>query len=156
MIQYLSTNLWLFWAVVAVICLILELVSGGFFIICFAIGGLASAISALLGANIYWQIFVFALISLLTIFGVRPFALKYLHRNDGSSRVSNADAVIGRIGFVSETIQEGGFGRVAIDGDDWKAVSADGNAIDKGAKVEVVGRESIIITVRPVSGNVNP
>lgn len=57
-------------------CLILELISGGFFIICFAIGGVASAISALLGANVYWQIFIFALFSLLSIFGVRPFALE--------------------------------------------------------------------------------
>lgn len=150
MIHYLSTNLWIFWGVVSVACLILELISGGFFIICFAIGGIASAISALLGANVYWQIFVFALFSLLSIFGVRPFALKYLHRNDSSSRVSNADAIMGRTGFVSETIEEGAFGRVAIDGDDWKAVSENGLSIPKGSKVEVVGRESIIITVRQV------
>lgn len=153
MIQYLSANLWIFWAVVAVVCLILELVSGGFFIICFAIGGIASTISALLGATVYWQIFVFALCSLLSIFGVRPFALKYLHRNDGSGRVSNADAIIGRTGFVSEEIKEGGFGRVAIDGDDWKAVSADGKSIAKGLKVVVISRDSIIISVRLCSEN---
>ena len=76
-------------------------------------------------------------------------ALRYLHRND-PDRVSNADALIGREGRVSETIPEGGSGRVAIDGDDWKAVSADGMAIEKGEKVKVVGRESIIITVERV------
>lgn|SRR5574344_174233 len=150
MTQYLSENLWILWAIVAVACLILELVSGGFFIICFAIGGTATVIAALLGASIYWQLFVFALVSLLTIFGVRPFALKYLHRGKSSSRLSNADAIIGRIGFVSQDIESGGFGRVAIDGDDWKAVSIDGQPAEKGAKVKVTGRESIIITVSRV------
>jgi membrane protein implicated in regulation of membrane protease activity len=150
MIHYLTANLWIFWGIVAVACLILELISGGFFIICFAIGGVASAISALLGANVYWQIFIFALFSLLSIFGVRPFVLKYMHRNDSESRRSNADAIIGRIGFVSETIEDGAFGRVAIDGDDWKATSENGRSIPKGSKVEVLDRESIIITVRQV------
>ena len=54
---------------------------------------------------------------------------------------------MGRIGRVSQTIVEGGHGRVAIDGDDWKAVSADGTAIGQDEKVRVVGRESIILTV---------
>ena len=47
-----------------------------------------------------------------------------------------------------ETIETGGFGRVAIDGDVWKAVSEDGTAIEKGQKVTVVSRDSIIITVK--------
>jgi membrane protein implicated in regulation of membrane protease activity len=155
MMQYLSENLWILWLIVAVACLILELISGGFFIICFAIGGTATAIAALLGANVYWQLFIFAVVSLLTIFGVRPFALKYLHRNDDSSRPSNADAIIGRLGFVSQNIEAGGFGRVAIDGDDWKAVSDNGQTIEKGEKVEVIGRDSIIITVKRMSSTFN-
>lgn len=36
---------------------------------------------------------------------------------------------------------------MAIDGDDWKAESADGQAIAAGERVKVVGRESIIIKV---------
>ena len=48
---------------------------------------------------------------------------------------------------MTETIQEKGFGRVAIDGDDWKAVSADETEIPIGTRVKVVNRESIIISV---------
>ena len=36
MIEYLAQHLWQMWAVVAVICLILELTAGDFFIICFS------------------------------------------------------------------------------------------------------------------------
>ena len=51
---------------------------------------------------------------------------------------------------MSEAIEQGGYGRVAIDGDDWKAVSADGQYVPMGQNVRVVGRESIIITVEKV------
>ena len=64
--------------------------------------------------------------------------------------MSDADAIIGRIGRVSEDIEENGFGRVALDGDDWKAATSDGRALPAGTRVKIVDRESIIITVEPV------
>ena len=36
MLDYFSANLWQLWAILAVVCLIVELMTGGFFIICFA------------------------------------------------------------------------------------------------------------------------
>jgi len=58
--------------------------------------------------------------------------------------------MLGQEGRVSEDIVAGGYGRVAIDGDDWKARSADGSAIAQGCRVRVVGMDSIIVTVEPV------
>ena len=131
----------------ALLCLILELTNGDFFVMCFAIGAALTALSAAIGMGFYAQLTVFAVCSVLCLFFVRPVALKYLHRNDGG-RVSNADALIGREARVSQAIEAGGYGRVAIDGDDWKAVSVDGQAIDEGQKVVVVSRDSIILTVK--------
>ena len=150
MIDYFSQNLWQVWAIIAVVCLILELFSGDFFILCFAIGAAISLLFALCGASLTWQIILFAAASVLSVMFVRPVALKYFHRND-PDRASNADALMGREGRVSETIVAGGHGRVAIDGDDWKAISADGSTIEKGTAVRVIGRESIIITVEPLT-----
>ena len=141
--------MWQMWVIIAVICLILELMNGDFFIMCFAIGGVCSSIAAAVGGNIYVQLAVFAITSVLSLFFVRPAALRYLHKNE-DSRVSNADALIGQTGRVSEPIVADGFGRVAIDGDDWKALSVDGQPIEKDARVRVVSRESIIITVERV------
>ena len=146
MIEYFAANMWQLWAAIAVICLILELSSGDFFIICFSIGAVFGLLSALLGLNIYGQILLFALFSLLSIFLVRPVALRYLHRNE-SNRVSNADALMGRMGRVVETVKADGFGRVQIDGDIWKAVTNEPTDIATGTNVRVVGRESTIITV---------
>lgn len=149
MIEFFTQHVWLIWILISVLGLIIELGSGDLFILCFSIGALAASLTAALGLGIVPQLIAMALCALLSIYFIRPMALRYLHRND-PDRVSNADALIGREGRVSEAIAEGGTGRVAIDGDDWKAVSADGMAIKKGEKVKVVGRESIIITVERV------
>ena len=125
-------------------CLILELSSGDFFIICFSIGAVFAIIAAVLGLNVYWQLFIFAIFSLLSIFFVRPVALRWLHKNE-PNRVSNADALIGRTGKVTEAIHVNEPGYVQIDGDLWKAVSDD--TIEEGATVRVINRESTIVTV---------
>ena len=146
MIDYLAQHLWQMWAVLAVICLILELTAGDFFIICFSIGAVFAALSAMIGGGIYVQLAVFALFTLISLFWVRPFAQRYLHRGE-DNRVSNADALLGRQGRVVETVKANGYGRVQIDGDVWKAVTNEDADIPEGANVTVVGRESTIITV---------
>ena len=144
MIEYFLANMWQIWAVVAVVCLILELSSGDFFIICFSIGAVFAIISAVVGLNVYWQIFIFAIFSLLSVLFVRPVALRWLHKNE-PNRASNADALIGRTGKVTEAIHVNDPGYVQIDGDLWKAVSDD--TIEEGATVRVIDRESTIVTV---------
>ena len=144
MIEYFLANMWQVWAVIAIACLILELSSGDFFIICFSIGAVFAIISAVAGLSVYWQIFIFAIFSLLSIFFIRPVALRWLHKNE-PNKPSNADALIGRTGRVTEPISASNSGYVQIDGDLWKAVST--TDIPVGTSVRVIGRESTIITV---------
>ena len=146
MIEYLLANMWQIWAIVAIVCLILELASGDFFIICFSIGAVFAVIAAAVGLDAYWQIAIFALFSLIAIFTVRPVALRYLHKNE-PNKPSNADALLGRTGRVTEEIPAEGTGYVQIDGDQWRAVSSTKTAIATGTTVRVVNRESTIITV---------
>jgi membrane protein implicated in regulation of membrane protease activity len=152
MIEYLAQHLWQMWAVVAVICLILELTAGDFFIICFSIGAFFGAVVAALGGSFYLQLVTFAVFTLISLFWVRPFAQRYLHKGE-DNRVSNADALMGRHGRVVETIKADGFGRVQIDGDIWKAVTNESADISEGTNVRVVGRESTIITVESLNIN---
>ena len=146
MIEYLLANMWQIWAIVAIVCLILELSSGDFFIICFSIGAVFAVIAAAVGLDAYWQIALFALFSLIAIFTVRPVALRYLHKNE-PNKPSNADALLGRTGRVTEEIPAEGTGYVQMDGDQWRAVSSTKTAIATGTTVRVVNRESTIITV---------
>ena len=144
MIEYLLANMWQLWAVVSIICLILELSSGDFFIICFSIGAVFAIIAAALGVGIYWQLFIFAVFSLLSVLFVRPLALRYLHKNE-PNKPSNADALLGRTGKVTEAIAIGGNGYVQIDGDLWRAVSNTDIAV--GETVRVVDRQSTVVSV---------
>ena len=145
-LDYFIQNMWQVWIIVAVLCLILELSSGDFFIVCFSIGAVFAIIGAIAGLSIYWQIFLFAVFSLLSVLFVRPVALRWLHKND-PNKTSNADALIGRTGKVTEAIPVGGNGYVQIDGDQWRAVSPADALIPVGTTVRVVSRQSTIVTV---------
>ena len=146
MIDYFVQHLWQVWAVVAVLCLIMELMAGDFFIICFSFGAIAAAVVAALGLNGYLQLLAFAVFTLVFLFWFRPLARRYLHKGE-DPRVSNADALIGRQGRVVETVKAGGYGRVQIDGDILKAVTLGENDIPEGRTVTVTDRASTIITV---------
>ena len=136
------------WLIVAIVLVILEIMTAGFGVICFAIGAVFSALIAGLGGNITWQIVVFAVVSLLTFVFLRPVVIRFLDKKSKDVK-TNADAVVGRKGVVSERIDaEQHTGRVAVDGDDWKAVSEDGSVIEKGVTVEIVKLDSIILTVK--------
>jgi len=130
--------------------LVMELFSGGFFIVCFSLGALVSMIAVLFGISFYGQLAIFAVFSVLSLLVIRPVAVKYFYRKS-EQKVSNADAIIGRVGEVSETIELNGFGRVKLDGDDWKAQSQDAMRIEKGTRVRILSRDSIIVTVEKVA-----
>lgn len=147
MIDYISQNLWLFWTVITFVCLILELSSGDFYVTCFAIGAIVSILAALAGLPFWVQVLAWAVCSVLSIWLIRPHLVKAI-RKGADERKSNADALIGQVGEVSETIVAGDYGRVKLDGDDWKARSTSSTQdIPQGTKVRVVGRASIILDV---------
>jgi membrane protein implicated in regulation of membrane protease activity len=152
MVEYLALHMWQMWAVVAVVCLILELTSGDFFIICFSVGALFAAIAAAFSGGIYVQLAVFAVFTLACLFWVRPVAQRWLHKGE-DKRLSNADALLGRQGRVVETVKAGGYGRVQIDGDVWRAVTKAPCDIPEGTLVSVVDMQSTVITVETVSAN---
>ena len=137
MIEFIALHLWQMWAILAVVCLILELSSGDFFIICFSIGAVFACITDALGGGFILQLVVFAVFTLASLFFVRPFACRFLHKGE-SNRASNADALLGRKGRVVETIKADSYGRVQIDGDIWKAVTNETNDITVVYKSTVI------------------
>lgn len=142
-------EMYLYWLIAAIVLVIVEICTVAFGSICFAIGAGFSALAAGLGANFTWQIVIFAVVSILTFIFLRPVFLRFLDKKSKDVK-TNAEALVGRKGIVSERIDhEKHTGRVAIDGDDWKAVSENGEIIEKGTEVEIVKLDSIIVTVRP-------
>lgn len=148
MVDYISQNLWLLWLVIALLCLIIELGSGDFFVTCFAIGALCAMVVSMICVPIWLQIVIFALCAILSIFFIRPLLLRALHTKE-RTRASNVDALLGRIGIVEERITDEKSGYVKIDGDVWRAVTKSMTPIEVGQKVRILSMESIVITVEP-------
>ena len=146
MIDYFVGNMWLAWLIVSIGLLLLELTSGDFYVICFAFGAVASIVGAAIGLPLWAQVLIWAVCSVLCLYFVRPSLIRRLHGKE-NERKSNVDALVGRRGVVIDKISAGGFGYVKIDGDEWRSVSADGQEIPVGTTVQVVSRDSIILTV---------
>ncbi|MDR2813912.1 MAG: NfeD family protein [Prevotellaceae bacterium] len=139
---------WQLWMLAAVIFFILEMFTPSFFMACIGIGCTAGGLSALLEGGAVAQLLFFSLATLVAFVGVRPLALRYLYKKSKNVR-TNVDSLTGRRARVSERIDPStGQGRVVVDGDDWKAVSENNAAIEKGEQVEVVRVDSVVLTVR--------
>ena len=140
-----------YWLIAAFILVIVEIATAGFGVICFAIGAALAALGAFCGLTTIWQLVIFAVVSMLAFIFVRPVVLRFLEKRSKDVK-TNVDALIGRKCVVSETIDAASHtGRVAIDGDDWKAVECDGKTVQKGEEVEVVSRDSLVLTVKSCS-----
>lgn len=137
---------WQVWIIAALLFFLLEIFTAGFAVSCFSFGAIASAVAAGLGLSFLWQLGIFAVVSGLSLAFIRPLIVKLFYKDCDSK--TNVDALIGRTGRVSETIDpDTGKGRVTIDGDAWKAVSTNGQKIKTGTVVRIIAFDSIIATV---------
>jgi membrane protein implicated in regulation of membrane protease activity len=147
----MNIEIWQLWMFAAVIFFIFEMFTPSFFMACIAIGCTAGGLAALFGGGVVAQLLFFSLATLVAFVGVRPLALRYLYRKSDTVR-TNVDSLVGRIARVSERLDPAtGQGRVVIDGDDWKAVSENNTAIEKGEQVEIVKVDSVILVVKSLN-----
>ena len=139
---------WLIWIIIALVLLVVELMTTAVAALCLMIGCIAAAVPAFFDASLWWQTAAFVVASLLSFVFIRPVIMNHLMKGKSGGRKSGVQALIGREATVVEAIDaKKGTGRVAIDGDDWKAVSD--MVINKGQKVIVKSIDSIILTVTP-------
>ena len=140
---------WHWWMYIAVLFFIIEVFTPGFIVACLGLGSLVAAITAYMGYNIDAQFISFSVSTLISLFLIRPLLYKKGEKQDKIK--TNTEALIGRVGSVSETIDNSSKnGRVIIDGDQWKALSQNNQIIELNAQVEVISIDSTIITVKKI------
>ncbi|MDR3297727.1 MAG: NfeD family protein [Prevotellaceae bacterium] len=140
---------WHVWMIAAVVFFILEMFTPSFFMACLGIGCVAGGLAALFSDSTIVQLLLFSLATIAAFVGMRPLMLRYVYNKKTLAVRTNVDNLIGRTARVSERIDPAtGQGRVVVDGDDWKAISATGAPIDKGEQVEILNVESVVVTVR--------
>lgn len=142
-------EIWQIWIIAALVLFIVEIFTSGFAIACLSVGCLLAAVGSAFELSLAWQFGFFALGSFLAFIFIRPLVLKLMNKNTNNNIVmTNMDNLIGRKAVVSEKIESDGYGRVKIDGDDWKARMEDDKEAEVGEKVTIVSHESIILTVK--------
>lgn len=141
-------EIWHYWVIAALVLIIVEIFTSGFAIACLSVGCFLAAIGSVFELTIAWQFGLFALGTFIGFIFVRPFVLKLMNKRSDNLVTTNMDNLVGRKAVVTEKIEKDGFGRVKIDGDDWKARMEDDGEAEVGEKVTIVSNESIILTVK--------
>ena len=135
----------IFWFVLMCVFLVMEANTVSLVSVWFAAGSLAALIVSLLSGQLWLQIFVFFVVSVVTLAALRPVLRKYftpkLHK-------TNVDAVVGATGKVIEPIDNiQSIGRVKIGGMEWSARSSSGERIPEETIVLVDRVEGVKVFV---------
>ena len=136
------------WLALLVFFAVAEAVTVGLVSVWFAAGALTALLSTFFTSNIWVQIFLFLLVSCVTMAVLRPLARKYVLP---TVVPTNADRVIGRQAVVTEAIDNlNGKGAVVVFGVAWTARSKDDSPIPEGTTVVVDRIEGVKLFVHPV------
>ncbi len=127
---------WHFWFLFALLMGILEMFTPGFVLACLGAGGLGAALADICGwHDLTLQIGVFAGVTFLSFFSLRPLLLRVLQEE---APPTNIDALIGQSGRVTSACPAGGVGAVRIGAEEWRAQAASGGPLLEGDTVGVV------------------
>ena len=139
------------WLAIVMVWLVIEIATLGLTTIWFAGGALVACIAALLHANIWVQIVLFLVVSVLLLFFTRPLAVRYMNKDRTKT---NVDSMVGKEAVVTEAIDNlKAQGVVQVNGLEWTARSEESQeVIPKGAIVEVGRVDGVKLIVRKKEG----
>lgn len=140
--------MWVFWLTVAGIFFIGEIMTVGFLVFWFGIGGLFAMITSFFTSNISIQTAVFLATSTLLIFLTKPLVNKYISPKPAIP--TNVYSVIGKTGFVTKDITLENSGQVKVNGETWTALAENSISIEKGMEVEINKVDGVKVIVTPV------
>lgn len=146
---YIIGNWPVIWVIVAIVFGVIEAFTMGLTTIWFCGGAVVAAIVAMIGAPLGVQFALFLIVSIVLLYFTRPIAQRKLNV---AVEKTNSDALIGKIGFVTQAIEAFSTGQVKIEGKEWTAITENREiALDKGLKVIVRSIQGVKLVVMPVS-----
>lgn len=137
----------IFWLVLFVILLVIEIFTMGLTTIWFAGGSILAFILAYVGFGLPVQIIVFLLASIILLVLTRPIAVKFFNKE---RQKTNAESLIGQKAIVLETIDTlHGVGRAEVNGMEWSAKTDEpGEIIEIGTVVVIEGIQGVKLIVK--------
>lgn len=137
----------IFWLVLLILCIGIEVATMGLTTIWFGGGALIAVLATAIGAPIWLQVVLFVVVSLVLLLFTRPIAVKYFNKD----RVkTNVESLVGRQAIViSEIDNIHGVGQVTVGGQEWSARTQDDRVILKeGTVVRVVAINGVKLIVQ--------
>ena len=131
------------WLVVAGLLLVAEMLTVHLLFASLATAALAAALAGFFGGSLAIQGLAFALFAAISLFFIRPIALRHLKRQD-QSQATNVD---GQKAHTTSVVDSLG-GQVKLSGEIWSARSESGS-IPAGESVIVVAIEGASVLVKP-------
>jgi membrane protein implicated in regulation of membrane protease activity len=149
MIDWIRDHAWAAWLGLAVVLAVVEMLSLDLVLLMFAVGALAAGAAAGLGAPIWLTLPIFAVVSLLLLFLVRPPVVAKLHA--GPTLQTGHVNLLGATGVVVEPVDARN-GRIQLRGELWSARAAHDLVLDTGADVVVTridGATAVVTSATP-------
>ncbi|WP_089253914.1 NfeD family protein [Asanoa hainanensis] len=127
------------WVVLGVVLAVAEMFTATLFLLMISVGALAAGAAAALGAPAIVQAIVFAAVSGLTVFAVRPIIQRHrLSALETNSEPIGLEAIEGSSALVLEQV-DADQGVVKIDGETWRARAYDAHQVfAPGERVRVI------------------
>ena len=148
MIENILSRPELFWFIIGLVLFLLELVIPGFFIFFFALGAWVTALVCLIGEpGINLQIVIFAIVSVLSLIGLRKIIQKKFFYNESTESDDVEDEFTGKEAIAVSDFNSENKGKVEFKGTTWNAESKAG--IVKGQNVIITSKQSITLIVEP-------
>ncbi len=140
--EYMIIGLWL---AIAIIALVIELQTAELVSAWFIIGAfVAMIVSAIFPTAYLAQVITFVVVSIASLFILRPILSKKLRLNEDNGG-DNLNSLVGYKGFAETDIDKSS-GHVNVNGTSWQAVSEE--LIKKGEKICVIEEKNLTLSVR--------
>lgn len=130
------------WLGIFIVLVIIEIVTVDLVSIWFIVGALGSTFASLVTDDLFIQLMVFVIGSIITLLCTRKIFNKVKKRE---MIPTNLDRIIGFTGEVTEDITKDS-GEVKVDGKRWSAISD--SQINVGSKVEILAIDGVKLRVR--------
>lgn len=138
----------IFWTLVIIVTIIVEIETAGLTSIWFTAGAVASLIANGFGASIGLQVVIFIVLSAIFILLTRPLSKKFMNT---SFIKTNADRYVGLVGEVTTEIpNDGSRGEVKVENVLWSAFTTGKETLPVGTRVivqDIVGNKLLVAKV---------
>lgn len=142
----LNSAFWM-WSILAVVLLVGEIFTAGFFLLPFGLGAAIAALLAFLGFSPLWQTITFVAVSAVAFLLLRKLADKMTH---DPPQMVGIDRLIGKQGVVTEVLTpDSSIGQIWVEREEWRADAPGCGSVPVGTQVQVQGVEGthLIVTV---------